>query len=105
MDTAAVQSLLEKFFHSVRGGELQQGIGHLEEALALDFENVDVMALLKCGHFWRDRGLNVRDLRTSFEKAEYLYGQWKVFAGLSTSWALSRIRGFPPSSTSSAGPA
>lgn len=51
----------------------------LERALALDFDNIDVVTALKYTNFWIDRQERVEGLVEAFERGEYLLAQWTVF--------------------------
>ena len=66
-------------YDDFRKGNLEGGLGKLDVALSLDFENPEVVATLKCANFWRDRFTNTQDMPSDFEKAEYLFNQWKTF--------------------------
>lgn len=72
-------ALLSSAYEDFSRGLLSQGIGKLEEALAGDFENAEVVSALKCAHFWRDRFATAEERTDRFEKAEYLVNQWKSF--------------------------
>lgn len=74
-----VVQLLDRAYARFREGELSQGIEVLDQALALDFENEEVVAGLKCGNFWRERMDRLDTLLNDFEKGEYLLSQWRSF--------------------------
>jgi tetratricopeptide (TPR) repeat protein len=76
-----LQALIDKSCIQLREGNLKEGIETLEHALSVDFENQSVVALLKCAHFWRERNRNALELRNTFERAEYLLNQLRVFRG------------------------
>jgi tetratricopeptide (TPR) repeat protein len=74
-----IKVLLDKSYESLRGGDVAGAAAVLEEALSVNYENEKVVALLKCSHFWKDRERTAAGLQDSFEKAEYLLNQWKIF--------------------------
>jgi tetratricopeptide (TPR) repeat protein len=74
-----VVQLLDRAYARFREGDLSQGIELLDQALAVDFENEEVVAGLKCGNFWRERMDRLDTLLNDFEKGEYLLSQWRNF--------------------------
>jgi tetratricopeptide (TPR) repeat protein len=56
-------------------------VRQLEEALSIDFDNGEVVTSLKYVNFWKDRQDTVENIANTFEKGEYLLGQWKLFNG------------------------
>ncbi|MEX2444557.1 MAG: tetratricopeptide repeat protein [Alkalispirochaeta sp.] len=59
--------------------QLREANEELERALSLDFDSIDVVTALKYTNFWGDRQERVEGLAESFERGEYLLGQWAVF--------------------------
>lgn len=50
-----VGSRIETAYRLFQTGDFSQSIKILEEALALDFDNDEVVFALKCGNYWRDK--------------------------------------------------
>lgn len=59
--------------------QLSDANRELEEALAFDFDNADVVTSLKYTGFWTDRQARVDGPMEPFERGEYLLGQWQLF--------------------------
>ncbi len=79
-----IHTLLSSAYGDFSQGNLEEGIRKLEGALAGDFDNAEVVASLKCAHYWRDRFATAAERTDRFEKAEYLINQWKGFLTFST---------------------
>lgn len=58
---------------------LDEAVETVESALALDFENTEVVAALKYLSFWKDRFVRAQGLKNPFERGEYYLSQWNVF--------------------------
>ena len=74
-----VKQLLQQAYSEAKDHKLPESIETLEQALALDFENTEVVTALKYVSFWADRQETVRSLAEPFEQGEYLLDQWRVF--------------------------
>ena len=74
-----IQELLNHAYDAIRNHELEAAAESIERALALDFDDNEVVTALKYVNFWRDRGQAVREIATGFEQAEYLVSQWRLF--------------------------
>lgn len=81
LDQAKTEHLLERALASIRDHDLDAGLAHLEEALALDFDDPDVITALKYVNFWRERQRQIEGIGHEFERGEYLLDQWPVFDG------------------------
>lgn len=74
-------TLLHKAYERIKEHELDTAAGALEEALSTAFDNPHVVTSLKYVNFWRDRESSVSSISGTFERAEYLLGQWRTFDG------------------------
>lgn len=74
-------TLLHQAYERIKEHELDTAAGALEEALSTAFDNPHVVTSLKYVNFWRDREASVSSIGGTFERAEYLLGQWGTFDG------------------------
>ena len=75
-----VESLLRAAYEHTKNRELHDAGSRLEEALSVDFDNTEVVTALKYVNFWKDRDASSRGATNSFERGEYLLGQWRLFS-------------------------
>jgi len=73
------EHLLERANDAIRRSDLETALSELDRALALDFDNEDVIAALKYVNFWRERERQGEAIGHTFERGEYLLDQWPVF--------------------------
>ncbi len=74
-----MDELLGTAYRLVKEHQLSEAIGCLEQALALDFDNAEVLSSLKFANFWRERQETAARIANDFERAEYRVGQWPAF--------------------------
>jgi len=74
-----IQYHLAGAYDDFRKGNLEDGLHKLDFALSVDFDNPEVISSLKCSNYWRDRFATSEEMSSPFEKAEYLFNQWKAF--------------------------
>ena len=74
-------TLLHKAYERIKEHQLDSAAAALEEALSTAFDNPHVVTSLKYVNFWRDRQSSVASISGTFERAEYLLGQWSTFDG------------------------
>lgn len=74
-----VESLLRAAYEHTKNRELHEAGSKLEQALAVDFDNSEVVTALKYVNFWKDRDASSRETSDPFERGEYLLGQWRLF--------------------------
>ncbi|MFW6214893.1 MAG: tetratricopeptide repeat protein [Alkalispirochaetaceae bacterium] len=72
-------TLLQRAYERIKEHELDDAAAALEEALSTAFENPRVVTSLKYVNFWRDRHSSVASISGTFDRAEYLLGQWRTF--------------------------
>ncbi len=75
----SVGELLLRAFTSIREHRLDEATQTLEEALALDFDNDEVVSSLKYVNFWQERQHAANRRAEEVERGEYLLSQWKPF--------------------------
>ncbi len=75
-----IEQLIGQSYAFCKEGDFPAAIGVLEEALAIDFDHVEVVAALKCANFWKEREVGYSAAADGFEKGEYLFAQWKSFS-------------------------
>ncbi len=61
-------------------GLFEDAIPLLEDALAIDFEDPQIISALKCAQFWEERFERLDALSGKYEKAEYLVLHWSHFS-------------------------
>ncbi|MFW5813942.1 MAG: tetratricopeptide repeat protein [Spirochaetota bacterium] len=74
-----LEHLLERANAAIRDYDLEAALGELERALAIDFEDDDVLAALKYVNFWRERERQIAGIGHEFERGQYLLDQWPIF--------------------------
>ena len=70
---------LKNVYRLLKNGVFGDAVALLEEALAMDFDNGEVVCALKCAGFWAERQVRYRDIQDAFERGEFLIKQWKAF--------------------------
>ncbi len=75
----AVSQTIAQACELVKQHQLGEALSLLEEALATDFDNVEVVSSLKYLNFWKDRQEKVTEIANRFERGEYLLSQWTLF--------------------------
>ncbi len=76
----SVTVLLSSAYEKLKVVDLRGAAELFEKALAVDFENSEVLWSLKCSRFWADRLARLEILPNPFERGEYAVSQWKAFA-------------------------
>jgi len=76
----SVSVLLSNAYESLRGIDLPGATEFLDRALAIDFEDPEVLWSLKCANFWAERAERIEATRNPYERGEYIVAQWKTFA-------------------------
>ncbi len=74
-----VQRLLEESYDLLKACRIEPAAQLIEQALSIDFDNVEVVTSLKYVNFWKDRQATADGIPEQFERAEYLLGQWRLF--------------------------
>ena len=74
-----VGSLIETACRLFQSGDFPQSIEILEEALALEFDNEEVVFALKCGNFWKDKSARLSEEDDCVGQGECLLKNWKNF--------------------------
>ncbi len=77
-ETVAV--LLSNAYESLRSVDLPAASRFLDRALAVDFEDPEVLHALKCANFWSERLSRMESMPNPFERGEYVLAQWKGFS-------------------------
>lgn len=90
----SVSILLSNAYESLRAVDLPGATQFLERALALDFEDEEVLWSLKCANFWTERAERMETSRNPYERGEYMVTQWKTFASFASKLDGSFERGF-----------
>lgn len=81
MEDNDVEELILRSYDFFQKGSFQEAEKVYEKALSIDFENLDVIAGLKCSKFWIERSRQLDALENDeFTKSEYLYNEWKAFS-------------------------
>jgi len=80
-ESERIDSLLSRAYDIIKKHEIDEAAKYIEDALSIDFDNVEVVTSLKYVNFWKDRQVTAREIQNSFERGEYLLGQWKLFEG------------------------
>ncbi len=75
----SVAQHISESYTRIKEGDLAGAMDLLEKALALDFDNEEVVSGLKCATFWKERSGKISGISDLFEQGEYLLEQWKVF--------------------------
>ncbi|MFW5684154.1 MAG: hypothetical protein ACOC1I_04830, partial [Spirochaetota bacterium] len=78
-DGEQTEQLLARAFAAIREYDLDAGLHALDEALATDFDDPDVIAALKYVNFWRERERQIDGIGHAFERGQYLLDQWPIF--------------------------
>lgn len=73
--------ILNKAYLNFREGQFREAAAHLERALTVDFDSVDVTNALKCANFWLEREDRQASIPGEYERGEYYMAQWRVFSG------------------------
>ena len=73
------EHLLERAYDAIRNYDLDDAIARLEQALAIDFDNPEVLASLKYVNFWGERDRQIAGISHDFERGQYLLDQWPIF--------------------------
>lgn len=77
----SIGALLEQAHELIRRHDIVGAANRVEEALAIDFDNGEVVTSLKYVNFWKDRQATAEEIGNTFERAEYLLSQWRLFDG------------------------
>ncbi len=80
-ETSDVEELLRHAYARIREHDLSGAGKIIEDALSVDFDNIEVVTALKYVNFWRDRIARLDGILNPFEKGEYLLSQWGLFVG------------------------
>lgn len=75
----SVGELLSRAFAFIRQHRLDEAMQTLEEALAIDFDNDEVVSSLKYVNFWQERQHAARRIDKDVERGEFFLSQWKPF--------------------------
>lgn len=67
-------------YECLRSVDLAAATEFLERALALDFEDEELLYALKCARFWEERLPRMEAVRNPFERGEFTISQWKAFS-------------------------
>jgi len=84
VEQESVTQLLSNAYESLRGVDLPGATELFERALAVDFENPEVLWALKCANFWAERASRLEGLPNAYERGEYAVAQWKSFASFAS---------------------
>ena len=71
--------IMDKVYGSFKKGAIEESASLLNEAHSIDYDNLSVLAALKCTRFWLDRFEKLDSELDSYVKAEFLVKQWIVF--------------------------
>ena len=74
-----VGSRIETAYRLFQSGDFSQSIEVLEEWLALDFDNDEVVFALKCGNYWSDKAAGSDGNGDGVNQGECLLKNWKRF--------------------------
>ena len=74
-----LRELLSAAYTSTRDGDLGNAEACLEGALRSDFEDEEVIASLKCVHFWKERFDRFDDTASDLEKGDFFLREWRAF--------------------------
>ena len=77
--SSKMSDTLKNAYKLLKTGVFGDAEGLLEEALAMDFDNGEVVCALKCAGFWAERQVRYQDIQDAFERGEFLIKQWRVF--------------------------
>ncbi|MCF6334915.1 MAG: tetratricopeptide repeat protein [Spirochaetales bacterium] len=83
-----IEELILRSYDLFHKGSFQEAEKLYEQALAIDFENLNVIAGLKCSKYWIERKKYLSTIDSDdFARSEYLYNEWKAFTNF-----LSRLK-------------
>ena len=71
--------MLKNAYELLKNGAFGEAGNLLESALALDFDNSEVICALKSVGFWKERERTYNEITDPFERGEYLMKQWTAF--------------------------
>ena len=71
--------MLKNAYEALKNGDFGGAGAILEEALAFDFDNPEVITALKSSGYWTERERRYNEIGDSFERGEYLMKQWESF--------------------------
>jgi tetratricopeptide (TPR) repeat protein len=80
VEHARVTSLLANAYEALRGVDLDTASLMLEKALAVDYENSEVLFAMKCAGYWQDAETRLTGVANPFERGELVLGIWKTFS-------------------------
>ncbi len=79
MNTQTDQELLLQAYNYLQIGNPEQAKLVLEDALADDLDNQEIMFTLRCVNFWMERIAGLSRIDSPFERGDSLVQQWKLF--------------------------
>jgi tetratricopeptide (TPR) repeat protein len=81
VDKDSVPTLLSNAYETLRSVDLVAATGLLDSALALDYEDPEVLFALKCAGYWTEGLERLTGIANPFERGEYILALWKTFSG------------------------
>jgi tetratricopeptide (TPR) repeat protein len=79
VDNDSVSTLLSNAYETLRSVDLASASTALEEALAVDYENPEVLFSLKCARYWTEGLDRLEGISNPYERGEAILGLWKTF--------------------------
>ena len=78
-NVADISSLLNDVYERFRIGGFGETEDLLERALAVDYDNTEVLIAMKSAHFWGERVARLSDMADDFSRGEFLLKQWTAY--------------------------
>jgi tetratricopeptide (TPR) repeat protein len=75
----SVERLLQEAYDSLNASDDASALEALDEALKIDFENPEVVYVLKCLNWWRERMKQLSDFSGAGDKGSFILSLWKPF--------------------------
>lgn len=79
MNIQSDQELLLQAYGYLQRGNPEAAKLVLEEALAADLDNQEIMFTLRCVYFWMERIASLPEKASPFDRGDFLIQQWKAF--------------------------
>jgi tetratricopeptide (TPR) repeat protein len=76
---AEISSILARAYDLQRDGAFAEAEPVIEQALALDYENKEVLSALKCANYWKEKKARLATIRDPYDQAEFLLKAWRGF--------------------------
>jgi tetratricopeptide (TPR) repeat protein len=82
----SVQRLIQKAYENLKTSDVDSALAALEEALRVDYENLEVLHALKCINWWLERMKGADDIAQgagrqsdAYARGKFILSQWDAF--------------------------